>query len=146
MPEARFDNLEDALHFVVIHLVPKRHSYIINVRGPNEIARSSAATVQIVAENMVFKNGDAGLTVHLPFDPASGEFQHLVEFLGTDLELKDYCYEYTYDGIPCFAILAGENVLMAEQVLRFILLHVHGYQNLGGFEYEVYDEGAIGSA
>jgi len=136
-----FDNIEEALRFVVERLIPTRHCYIVNVRGPNEIAKSHAATVQVVAENMVYENGEVGLSIHLPFDPASGEFQHLAEFVGTDLQ--EYCDEYRYDDIPCFALRVGTDVLLAEKVLRFILLHVYGYRNLAGFECEVYDEGPV---
>jgi hypothetical protein len=141
MPEAKFDNIEEAFQFVVKRLVPKKHCYIVNVRGPGEIAKAHAATVQVVAENMVYENGEVGLTVHLPFDPASGTFQELVKFVGTDL--TDVCDEYKYDGIPCFALRVGTDVWMAEKVLRFILLHVYGYGNLARFECEVYDEGLV---
>jgi hypothetical protein len=141
MPAATFDNIEEALRFVADRLIPRRRAYIVNVRGPSEIAESHAATVQVVAENMVYKNGEVGLTIHLPFDPSSGEFRHLAEFLGTDL--TEYCDEYKQDDIPCFALRVGTDTLMAEKALRFILLNVYGYNNLAGFECEVHDEGPV---
>ena len=141
MPEATFDSIEEALQHVVDRVIPERHGYIINVRGPNEIIESHAATVQVVAENMVYENGEVGLTIHLPFDPSWGEFRHLVEFVGSDFE--EYCDEYKYDGIPCFALRVGSDVLMAEKVLRFLLRSVYGYGNLAGFECEVHDEGPV---
>lgn len=139
--KATFDNIEDALRFVVERLVPRRRRYIINVRGPKEIAKAYASTVQVVAEDMVYNNGEAGLTIDLPFDPSSGEFRHLAEFLDTDLAA--HCDAYKYDKIPCFALRTGVDVLMAEKTLRFLLLRVHGYRNLTGFQSEVFDEGPI---
>lgn len=141
MAQATFDNIEEALQFVVTRLVPNGHCYIVNVLGPNEAAKSHACTVQVVAENMVYENGEVGLTIHLPFDPASGEFRHLADFVGTDL--TNYCDEYKQDDIPCFALRVGSDVVLAEKVLRFILLHVYGYKNLAGFECEVHDEGPL---
>ena len=141
MAAAKFDNIEEAFQFAVGKLVPRNHCYIIDVRGPSEIAESKAATVQVVAENMVYENGAVGLTIHLPFDPTSGTFQELVKFVGTDL--AERWNEFKYDGIPCFALRVGTDVLMAEKVLRFILLHVYGYGNLAGFECEVFDEGPV---
>jgi hypothetical protein len=141
MPPTSFNELEEALSFVVERLVSNRHHYIINVRGPKEIAKNHASTVQVVAENMVYENGEFGLTIHLPFDPASGTFQQLADFLGTDIAA--ICDEYNLSGIPCFGLRAGVDVLMAEKALRFILLHVYGYKNLTDFEVEVHDEGPV---
>jgi len=141
MAQATFDNIEEALQFVVERLIPKGHCCIVNVLGPNEAAKSHACTVQVVAEHMIYQNGEVGLTVHLPFDPASGEFRHLAEFVGTDLTY--YCDEYKQDDIPCFALRVASNVLLAEKALRFLFLHVYGYKNLIGFECEVHDAGPV---
>lgn len=138
---ATFDNIEDALRFVVKGLIPRRRRYIVNVRGPKEIAKAHNSTVQLVAEDMVFNNGEPGLTIDLPFDPSSGKFRHLAEFLNTDLAAL--CHAYKYDKIPCFALRTGVDILMAEKALRFLLLRVHGYRNLTGFQCEVSDEGPI---
>ena len=141
MELAKFDDIEEAFRFVVERLIPKRHAYIVNVRGPREIAKNYATTVQVVAEDMIYRNGAVGLTIHLPFDPASGMFQHLAEFVGTDL--NDLCDEYKLGDIPCFALRVGTNLLMTEKALRFILQNVYGYSNLADFEFEVHDEGRV---
>lgn len=137
----RFDNLQDALHYVADEFIAKDRSYVINIQGPREIAARRAATIQAVAEHVVFENRRPGFTIHLPFDTASGEFQHLIEFVGTRLD--EQCEEYKYQGIPCFALRVGADVLLAERVLRFILRQVYDYPSLAGFEYEICDEGAI---
>ncbi|HEX7447768.1 MAG TPA: hypothetical protein VF306_09500 [Pirellulales bacterium] len=131
----------NALRYVADEFIAKERGYIINVRGPREIVERRAAIVQVAAEHVVFDNRRAGLTIHLPFDPGSGEFQHLVEFIGTGLE--EQCAEYKYQGIPCCALRVGSDIFMAERILRFILRQVYDYPSLAGFKYEVCDEGPI---
>jgi len=136
-----FDNLQKALEYTVKTLIPKDHAYIINVVGPIEAAANQTATVQVVAQHMIYENKDCGLTLNLPFDPASGEFTHLVKFMGSSF--SGFCDEYTYDGIPCFALRFGTNVDVATKVITFLLNEVYGYKEPTTFNCEVYDEGGV---
>ncbi len=123
-----FTLLEDALEYTAGNLIPDRHSFIINLIGPREQKRAAASTLQIVSEDMVFRNGLVGFTVHLPFDPASGEFQHLVQSIGTPLHFM--ATEYKYDGVPCFALRLGADTFLTERITRYTLRHVFAYFNL----------------
>jgi len=136
-----FIELAGALECVVRELIPNRHAYIVAITGPREIKENQACTVQLVPEHYVYQDRRLGMTLHLPFDPASGEFAHLVEFVGAKLD--HICDEYKCDGIPCFAIRLGTDVVLAEKVVRFVLQRVYDYPALDGFEYEVYDEGTL---
>src|SRR4051812_7139611 len=118
-----FDSIETALAFVVRTLIPVSHSYIVNVIGPKEAEANEAATVQVVAQHMVYHDGNYGLTLDLPFDPSSGEFAHLADFMGTSI--RHLCDEYTYQGIPCFAFRFGTDIDTAARVVKFILSEVY---------------------
>lgn len=135
-----FDSIETALAFVVKTLIPIGHGYIVNVVGPKEAEANKAATVQVVAQHMVYHDGNYGLTLNLPFDPSSGEFAHLVEFMGTSI--RQLCDEYKSQGIPCFTIRFGTDVDAAARMVKFILSEVYGYKGETAFKCEVYDEGA----
>jgi hypothetical protein len=69
-----FDNIPEALRYAVYALADREHSYIVNVRGPREIAESRPAAIQVVPAKFVYQDGDLGLTVHMPIDPSSGTF------------------------------------------------------------------------
>lgn len=114
---ATFETIPQALHHAVFTLAAKGHSYILNVRGPREIEQSQASTIQVVPSAFVYDDGDLGLTIHMPFDPASGTFTELVRFLGTQgNELFD---RFERDEIPVFAIRLGQDIdLGAQPVFR----------------------------
>jgi uncharacterized protein (DUF433 family) len=79
------------------------------------------------------------LTIHLPFDPASGTFAELVRFLDTQgTALFD---EYRFQGIPCFVIRLGNDVELANRVLLYLLEKVYEYPPPTTFECAVNDEG-----
>jgi hypothetical protein len=136
-----FSTLEAALDFTVRTLIPKKHTYNINAIAPKNADGNEPVEVQVVAQHMIFEDRTCGLTLNLPFDPSSGEFTHLVEFMG--LAISDLCDEYKWDGIPCFALRFGTNAEVAAKATRYVLAEVYGYTELDGFKYEVHDEGAI---
>jgi hypothetical protein len=114
-----FDNIPEALRYTVDSLIRRSHSYIINVRGPGELEASMAATIQVVPANYIYGNANLGLTIHLPFDPASGTLPELVRFL--DTQGNDLFDEFRFQGVPCFAISLGSNVELANRVLLYLL-------------------------
>src|SRR5262249_13098924 len=136
-----FNTIESALAFVVKSLIPIGHGYVVNVVGPNESEANRAATIQVVAQHMVFEDLTSGLTLNLPFDPSSGEFAHLVEFIGSSI--SDLCDEYKWEGVPCFALRFGTNVDIAVKAIRFVLAEVYGYRGVTTFKCEVFGEGPI---
>jgi hypothetical protein len=136
-----FGTIEAALDYTVKTLIPKKRTYIINVIAPMNTDGNEPVEVQVVAQHMIFEDRAFGLTLNLPFDPSSGEFTHLVEFMGS--AISDLCDEYTWDGIPSFALRFGTDVKVAAKAIRFVLAEVYGYTNLSGFKYEVNDEGEV---
>jgi hypothetical protein len=134
-----FDNLPEALDYAVHALAARRHAYIINVRGPKELEQSRAATIQVVPSTYVYNDGDLGLAVHMPFDPSSGTFKELTEFL--DTEGHDTFDEYRIDGILAFVMNFGQNVTRATKVLEYLLERVYEYPAGTAFQCEVYDQG-----
>jgi hypothetical protein len=136
-----FSTIEAALDFTVKTLIPKKHTYVINVIAPKNADGNEPVEVQVVAQHMIYEDGNCGLALNLPFDTSSGEFTHLVEFMGS--AISDLCDEYKWDGIPCFALRFGTNVEVAAKAIQFVLAEVYGYTQLDGFKYEVQDEGAV---
>jgi hypothetical protein len=114
------------------------------VLGPNEARAGRAATVQVVAQDAVFGDGQSGLTLHLPFDPASGQFDHLVRFL--DMDLSRLFTEYKFKGIPCFVATFGTDVDLAHNAILYVLGRTFGYPPSTDFTCNVYDEGALAAA
>ncbi|MEQ8789060.1 MAG: hypothetical protein RIC55_22300 [Pirellulaceae bacterium] len=138
-----FRTIREALAYTVNTLIAAGHTYIINVRGPSEIASNEAAAIQFVAQHMVYNDGKLGLTMNLPFDPASGEFAHLVQFVGAGVE--QHFDEYYVNGIPSYALRLLTDIDLAKNVALFILSRVHGYKPSTQFECEVHDEGPLPS-
>src|SRR5438552_3597933 len=103
-----FAAVEDALNFTVTALIPQHHSYVINVIALKNADGNETVEVQVVAQHMIYEDGNWGLALNLPFDPASGEFTHPVEFMGSSI--SELCDEYEWDGIRCFALRFGTNV------------------------------------
>jgi hypothetical protein len=136
-----FTTIEAALEYTVKTLVLKKHTYVVNVIVPKNTDGNEAVEVQVVAQHMIFEDRNCGLTLNLPFDPSSGEFTHLVEFMGS--AISDLCDEYEWDGIPCFALRFGTNVEVAAKAIRFVLAEVYGYTEPMSFKCEVNDEGLI---
>jgi uncharacterized protein (DUF433 family) len=139
-----FDNIPEAIRYAVDSMIGRSHSYIINVRGPREVEASRASTIQVVPAKYVYEGGTLGLTIHLPFDPTSGPFTELVQFLDTQgHELFD---EVRFQGIPCFVIRLGSDVELANRVLMYLLEKVYEYPAGTTFVCEVHDEGPADSA
>lgn len=137
-----FSTIEAALDYTVKTLIPRKHTYVINIIAPREADGNDSVEVQVVAQHMIFEDRDCGLTLNLPFDLSSGEFTHLVEFMGS--AIRDLCDEYQWDGIPCFALRFGTNVDLAAKATRFVLAEVYGYTEPTTFKCEVNDEGEVG--
>lgn len=136
-----FDDIAEALGFAVNMLIGYGHGFVVNVLGPKEAKTNHASTVQIVGQGMVFNDGQLGLTLHLPFDPLSGTFDHLVEFL--DLDVSTLFTEYKLRGIPCFAACFGTNVDLASKATLYVLGKVFGYDLSTTFTCTVFDEGPL---
>ncbi len=60
----RFDNVKDALHYLVDVVIPKRHGYIVNVLGAKEAEIGLATTVQVVAQGMILNDDNPGLAMN----------------------------------------------------------------------------------
>jgi len=134
-----FESLREALEYTVEHSVSAGHNYILSVRGPREIRYNQACCFQVVAETMAYRNGQCGLTIHLPFDPTGGVSDELLRFL--ECPLRYYFDKSVWSGIPCFTLRCGENVNKAERVMALLLTDVFGYTTATEFECEVSDEG-----
>jgi hypothetical protein len=134
----RFKNPPAALDYVVDSLVPKRQGFTINVIGPAEEMTDHAATVQIVDQNKVYEDGEFGLTLHLPFDPASATHESYEAFkeFAKQVDFDDV----SYDEIPCFAKKFGTDVAAALHMLAAVLHEVFEYPELTAFECEVHED------
>ena len=77
-----YDNIPEALLFASA-LGTKGHSYIVNIRGPEEVIASRAAAIQVVPATAILGNGDQGLAIHLAFDSLSDTDLEFFRFLGT---------------------------------------------------------------
>jgi hypothetical protein len=139
-----FNTVRAALDFVVENLVAKRHGYIINVLGSEQAVVGRAATLQVVAQDMITNDGEAGLSVHMPFDPQCGQFDSLVHFL--DAELATPISEYRFRGIPCFFATFGGDAERADRAILQILVQVFDYSPTAEFACEVHDEGPLSTA
>jgi hypothetical protein len=90
---------------------------------------------------MPYRDCEAGLTIHLPFDPTSGVTEELLCFL--EWPLRYFFDRYVWSGIPCFALRLGNDVATAERVIMLLLIDVYGYTTGTEFECELSDLGAI---
>jgi hypothetical protein len=138
MPMRSFNNPPAALDYVVDSLIPKRRGFIINIAGPAEVVTNYAATLQVVDQNRVYGDGEYGLTLHLPFDPASGShesytlFQEFAKHVPFD--------DVSYSDFPCYATKFGTDVNAALHILAAVLHKVFEYPELTTFECEVYED------
>jgi hypothetical protein len=137
----RFDNIRAALDFTVENLVAARHGYVISVLGSEQAKAGRAATLQVVAQDMITGDGEPGLSVHLPFDAQSGQFDALVRFLDTELATR--ISECIWRGIPCFYAKFGSEAERADRAILQVLVQVFGYSPAAEFPCEVYDEGPL---
>lgn len=134
-----FDDLQDALDFTAMNLIPRRHSYIVDISSVEEAGSERNCNLQIVPEHFVIEGGSYGLTVHLPFNRSSEKFAALSQLLKSNL--AEHCVEYETNGIPCFALSCGADSVLVEKVVRFLLVGVYGYKSMIDFEFTGYDEG-----
>lgn len=138
-----FDDIADALAYTV-DLAGKGHGYIVNILGADEAEQGQAATVQVIAKGMIFGTEESGLALHLPFDPACGQFEHLVRFL--DMDVSGLFTEYKFQGIPCFVATFGTDAELAHNAIRYVLAKTFGYPPSAEFTCQVYDEGPLEKA
>ena len=80
-----FDDLQDALDFTAMNLIPRRHSYIVDISSVEEAGSERNCNLQIVPEHFVIEGGSYGLTVHLPFNRSSEKFAALSQLLKSNL-------------------------------------------------------------
>lgn len=133
--------IREALRHTVDTLIADGHAYIIDVRGPREIFRKRSNCFQVVAETMVYRNREFGLTVHLPFDPSHGVSDTLLRFM--EWPLRHVFDRYMWQGIPCFALRLGQDVEAAERILRLLLTDVYGYTTGTAFQCRIHDQGPL---
>ena len=134
-----FHDIRSALEYTVRELIAARHTFIINIRGPREVKRQLACTVQVIAESMIFDSDERGLTLDLPFT-AEMRPQHKFPRFAALPEFDSFHY-YEFDGIPCFAMCFGTDVDLAESVIKSVLRAVWRYPAGTAFECNVSDEG-----
>jgi hypothetical protein len=136
-----FSSIPEALAFTIDKLIPAGRTYFIDVRGPREISHDQPNCFQVVAETMVYRNRNLGLTVHLPFTPSAGISDELLRFL--ESPLRYFFDRYVWDGIPCFALRLGEDTVAAERVMRLLLTDVYEYTTGTDLECRVHDGGSL---
>jgi hypothetical protein len=137
----RFDRISEALRYTVYALANRKHAYIINVRGPREIRRNEAAAFQIVPATYLYDDGNLDPTLHLTFDPDSGDLSRLLRF--QRMPGNEQFDEMNADGIPTFALRLGYNINVAKRWIEHVLTHVMNYPEGTDIECEVYDEGRM---
>ena len=101
-PPKAFNYLQSTMHI-------KRQGSLVNILGPDDEAPGHAATVQVVDENQLFRNGLLGFALYLAFDPESnmnGDFKRFKKY-ATCVELDSIP---TADGTPCFALRLGKGI------------------------------------
>ena len=135
-----FHDIRSALEYTVRELVAARHTFIINIRGPREVKRRWACTVQLVAESMIFDSDERGLTLDLVFDLTSRSAKSRFRKFAAIPFCKQF-NTYEFDGMPCFAMRFGTDVDMALTVIQFVLTKLWGYPESTVFECGVSDEG-----
>ena len=133
-PPKTFTSLRDALRHVVGVLIPKRHRYIVNVCGPDQMVAA-----QFVPEVDVVHNGRFGLALYLAFDGGSGESPHHVRFKNCPASAG--FRSVPFGGVPCYAVCFGTDVEAAARTLWTVASSV--FYNADSMELEivVHDEG-----
>jgi hypothetical protein len=135
------NSIRQALGHTLRKLITAGHTYIIDVRGPREIYHDRPNCFQVVAETMVYRNGELGPTLHLPFDPSVGVSEELLRFL--EWPLRPFFDRYVWQGVPCFALRLGQDAATAERVMRLLLVDVYDYTTGTDVQCRVHDEGPL---
>jgi hypothetical protein len=117
----------------------KGSSYIVNIRGPEEVIASKAAAIQVVSATAILGNGDHGLAIHLAFDSLSNTDEEFFRFLGT--KVSRVLESYVWQDIPCFYFNSGQDIEAAHWLLNHLLERMCGYPCGTKLECEVIDEG-----
>jgi hypothetical protein len=131
-----FANLDDALRYVVNHLMPRRHRYIVDVRGPDRLNAG-----QFVDEARVSGGPGVGLTLYLAFYADSGEAEAHVRFRACPISSQ---FEFVpWEGIPCYAARFGCDVEAAIRTHWLMASSVYYNADAMDFECTVYDEGRL---
>ena len=89
----RFRTLEGAFCYALTELADRQRRYIISVRAPREVEIDWGCTLQVVAQDMSFNDGQYGLTLHIPFDDNRDGEQRLLRS-----ELAGRCDECWWSG------------------------------------------------
>jgi hypothetical protein len=114
------------------------------VIGSEEAKAGYANTLQVIALGMIDGGGGLGLSVHLPFDPESGESDSLARFLESEPAAETHHYQF--QGIPCFYATFGEDVEGAFRAILHLLVQVFEYAPSDEFACTVSDDGPISKA
>lgn len=134
-----FCSIREALQYAVENLCHQKHSFIIDIAGPAEVATGCACILQIVDEDRVFQNESFGLALYLAFDKSIGEFGPLTRF--KQLAQSKLFSDVSYDPeIECFAIAFGTDVPTALWMTSLISVGVYEYTIDDEFQATVYDE------
>ncbi len=92
----KLPTVRTALKHVVETLIPNGQGYIVNIESQD----FPTPKIQVVAQGMVDRSHDCGLTVHLPFDIDSGQNENFMRFMEVDLSVE--LQQKDVDGIPCY--------------------------------------------
>lgn len=133
-----FTDLPTAFAYVRSSLLSKQRGFLVNVVGPLEELANHAATVQVVDENKVFKNGQFGFALYLPFDPESDTQASYERFRDYEKAIE-FELMPTEDGIPCFVMRFGEDIDGLLETLGEVLHSVFEYPTLTAFKCNVYE-------
>jgi len=137
LPE--FLDIRSALEYTVRELIPKRRTFIVNIKCPPR-GRRLGFTLQLVAESMLYCGKNRGLTLDLPFDTTFPQKRRQLKKF-RDSIVSRFFDEYVFDGMPCFALRLRKDVDTALMAIQAVLTDVYGYPATMTFPCEVSDEG-----
>ena len=133
-----FPTVSAALHYVVESLIPRRHGYIVEMRGPDRLNAG-----QFVDERRVFGGPAFGLTLHLAFGGSKRTVRE-ERFLAC----RQSCLFHAVprNGVRCYAARFGTDVQTALRVHWAVALAVYYNSDSMQFECCVHDEGTYESS
>lgn len=134
-----FGTVAETLAHLFEVLIPGRRDYLIQIFDQD--GNEPAPGLQMVSQHSRHEDGEAGLTLHVPFDPALNMSAKLEKFAKTSIYRQ--FDEYTTGGVPCFGIRFGADRTFAESVLNTLLVDVFECSDLNAFRCRGQDRGKI---